>query len=181
MRVLAALTAVAIVVAVALIIALHSNGSAGPAVAHIGPTATTTSASSAGGATQNRAAAYSSCMRAHGVPSFPDPDAQGHLYLKVTKGGALDPSTPEFQAAAAACKSLAPVQNTSASNNTLQSQGLKYAACMRAHGVPNFPDPQPGSNGGFLITGVDPNSPQFQSAQQACQSLMPGGGPGAGQ
>jgi hypothetical protein len=61
---------------------------------------------------------------------------------------------------------------------------LKFAQCMRAHGVHNFPDPTQTGNGASLSVsgsadnGLDPNSPQFQSAQQACQSLLPQGGPG---
>jgi hypothetical protein len=51
---------------------------------------------------------------------------------------------------------------------------LKFAACMRSNGLPNFPDPI----NGFLSPppGVSPTSPQFQSAAQKCQSLMPNGG-----
>jgi hypothetical protein len=54
---------------------------------------------------------------------------------------------------------------------------LKFVACMRSHGVPDFPDPQ----GGRLLIGggkVDPNSPQFKSAMQACRTLLPGGAAG---
>jgi hypothetical protein len=50
---------------------------------------------------------------------------------------------------------------------------------MRAHGVPNFPDP--GSGGGIEIpdnSGIEPRSPAFRSAQSACFKLLPGGGPG---
>ena len=57
---------------------------------------------------------------------------------------------------------------------------LKFAACMRSHGVPNFPDPT--ATGGIQIqagSGVDPQSPSFQSAQKSCFKLLPGGGPGA--
>jgi hypothetical protein len=56
------------------------------------------------------------------------------------------------------------------------STALKFAQCMRSHGVPNFPDPQ--VSGGHVTmqlspsSGIDPNSPAFQSAQQACQSLI---------
>jgi hypothetical protein len=48
---------------------------------------------------------------------------------------------------------------------------------MRAHGVPNFPDP---SGGGGLNIGPDinPFSPSFKAAQATCGKLMPGGGPG---
>jgi hypothetical protein len=177
----ALLVVLAVVAGLAAFLASRSSSSAGPGVAHLGATPTSTGPSSSqGGSTQNRAAAYSVCMRSHGVPSFPDPDAQGRLYFKITKGGPLDPNAPSFQAAQQACKSLAPSQNTSASNSQFQSQALKFAACMRSNGVPNFPDPK-GGNGTFMITGVNPNSPQFQSAMQACRSLMPGGGPGPGQ
>ena len=51
---------------------------------------------------------------------------------------------------------------------------------MRAHGVPNFPDPSGG--GGIHIqvgSGIDPQSPAFQAAQTACAKLLPGGGPGS--
>lgn len=51
---------------------------------------------------------------------------------------------------------------------------------MRAHGVPNFPDPL-SSGGGIRFnvgSGMNPRSPAFQSAQNACAKLLPGGGPG---
>ncbi|HTU77889.1 MAG TPA: hypothetical protein VMF09_03945 [Solirubrobacteraceae bacterium] len=56
--------------------------------------------------------------------------------------------------------------------------GLDFAKCMRASGVPNFPDPSGG--GGFFLhpgAGVDPSSPAFKTAQAKCHKLMPGGGP----
>jgi hypothetical protein len=177
----AALVGLALVAGVAAFVATRPSSPTSPGVAHLGPTPTPTGqTTSQSGSTQTRAAAYSSCMRSHGVPSFPDPDSKGRLYFKVTKGGALDPSSPQFQAAMQACKSLAPSQNTTATNPQFASQALKFAACMRSHGVPKFPDPKT-SNGGFMITGINPNSPQFQAAMQACRSLMPGGGPGPGQ
>jgi hypothetical protein len=55
---------------------------------------------------------------------------------------------------------------------------LKFANCMRSHGVPNFPDP--GSGRGIDISpgsGIDPASPAYQSAQSGCKKLLPGGGP----
>jgi hypothetical protein len=69
-------------------------------------------------------------------------------------------------------------------------QALKFAQCMRAHGV-NMPDPQ-ASGGGIKMTmkagsgrsdgaGIDPKSPAFQRAQKACGQFLPAGkgGPGA--
>lgn len=58
---------------------------------------------------------------------------------------------------------------------------LKFARCMRTHGVPNFPDPST-AGGGIKIqlgSGLKPFSPAFQAAQKACRRLLPGGGPGA--
>ena len=61
---------------------------------------------------------------------------------------------------------------TSAEKAAANAAALKYATCMRSHGVPNFPDP----NGQGLIqvnaTGsLDASSPQFQKAETACNSL----------
>ena len=56
-------------------------------------------------ATANAAALkYATCMRSNGVPDFPDPNGQGLIQVNAT--GALEPSSPQFQKAVAACKSL---------------------------------------------------------------------------
>jgi hypothetical protein len=52
---------------------------------------------------------------------------------------------------------------------------------MRSHGIKDFPDPD--SQGGIKITGgpgsdLNPNNPQFNSADQACQHFR--GGPAGG-
>jgi hypothetical protein len=49
------------------------------------------------------------------------------------------------------------------------SSGIRFADCMRAHGVTNFPDP--GASREIPVT----RSPAFQSAQKACQHLLAGG------
>lgn len=62
------------------------------------------------------------------------------------------------------------------SAESVQSQGLRYAACMRAHGEPNFPDPS--SSGGIKIqlsSGVDPGS-QYKAAANACKAFLPSAG-----
>jgi hypothetical protein len=58
----------------------------------------------------------------------------------------------------------------------LQQDALKYARCMRAGGVPDFPDPMPG--GGFEFhpgAGIDRSSPAFRAAQEKCAKFMAGG------
>lgn len=56
---------------------------------------------------------------------------------------------------------------------------LAFAKCMRADGVPNFPDPHTGGGPVFDTTGIDPSTPAFQTAQAKCQKLIGGtvGGP----
>ena len=129
--------------------------------------------------------AYSQCMRAHGITDFPDPQSGPgggfELQIRVQPGSDLDPNSPKFQAAQAACQSLMPAPKpgqAGQNNQQLQVQALQFSQCMRSHGVPNFPDPK-FSGGGVTIgggpgSGIDPNSPTFLAAQQACQSLLPG-------
>jgi hypothetical protein len=124
-------------------------------------------------------AQFASCMRTHGEPNFPDPDAQGNLTINPSSG--IDPSSSRFQAAQHACAKYLPNGGqppSPAQQAKMQQQALKFSACMRAHGVPKFPDPQFG-NGKIGIridpsSGIDPRSPQFQAAQKACASELPG-------
>ena len=50
---------------------------------------------------------------------------------------------------------------------------LEFARCMRAHGVSNFPDPRAGSGGIQIPDNLNPQSPSFRSAQQACKQFLP--------
>lgn len=59
----------------------------------------------------------------------------------------------------------------------IATDAYKYSACMRAHGVANFPDPKVShSDGGtqVAIRAIGPgNSPQYNAAQQACRGILP--------
>ncbi len=117
-----------------------------------------------------QALAYTRCMRAHGDPGFPDPNSQGLF---------PHPAGPQYQSASRACGYLLPNQPlTAAQKQEHVRQALKFAACMRSHGVPGFPDPtivQGGTAVGFNPPrGVDRNSPQFQAAARACRRFEPG-------
>ena len=78
-----------------------------------------------------------------------------------------------------------PGSSSSQDNAAANSQGLRFAACMRSHGVPNFPDPTGGQidlrvqqspNGTTLLNGVQVNGPAFKGAMKSCQSYLPNGG-----
>ena len=117
-------------------------------------------------------AAFADCMRSHGVPDFPAPDIQGAALISAKSG--VDPNSPRFQSAEKACGSLMPGP-TPAEVAKEQSQALSYSACMRAHGVPSFPDPViSGGNIGLVPRGIDRSSPHFLLAQKACQGDRPG-------
>ncbi|HEY4850974.1 MAG TPA: hypothetical protein VII22_09260 [Streptosporangiaceae bacterium] len=152
-------------------------------------------ASATGGSTREQAAlAYARCMRSHGVPGFPDPDSNGNFHLGnnqqgggskgsgSSSGGSQESNSVSSQETAAnqVCNHLLNVgtQLDAAQTQHALRQLVKYAQCMRAHGVPNFRDPHTTNGGigvpsgfGFDMTGIDMHSPQFQSAEQACQSL----------
>jgi len=123
-------------------------------------------------------------MRAHGVPNFPDPGSNGQL-----NGNGIDTKSPQVRSAAGDCQSMLPGGNPAAQVGQARALALRFSRCMRAHGVPNFPDPSVQSNGsGVAVTirmkagsgGIDPHSPQFQAAQQACRSILPKPGKNAG-
>jgi hypothetical protein len=59
--------------------------------------------------------------------------------------------------------------------STPYAKALAYSQCMRANGVPRFPDPSTSGGGvGFDLSQSILSSPQFSSAKQACQSQAPG-------
>ena len=85
---------------------------------------------------REKAVRFAECVRAHGVPHFPDPDASGNFNFGV------DVSAAVFTAAVNACKALQPPGSLSSQRSTAQqSAALRFAACIRTHGVPDFPDP----------------------------------------
>jgi hypothetical protein len=49
--------------------------------------------------------AFAKCMRKHGVPSFPDPDSQGHFHQSSLREA--DPYSSLFQTATETCRPLA--------------------------------------------------------------------------
>ena len=59
------------------------------------------------------------------------------------------------------------------SQSQFLSEEVTWAQCIRAHGVPSFPDP--GSNGAFDSGRWDPDSPAFKAASAACKAVEPNG------
>lgn len=187
-----------LVLVLVLVVAAGCGGGASPPVASLGDSATTTtsgggdpagssssSGNGAGGAQSLEIAGgnplkFSQCMRAHGVSNFPDPNGQGVIHLDPNSG--IDTSSSTFRSAAQACRRLVPgghLTPSPAQQAKFRREALAFSACMRKHGVPDFPDPT-FTNGSLTVkitaqpgSDLNPNSPTFQAAQQACQGLLP--------
>jgi hypothetical protein len=168
-------------VAASLLAAGCGGGSKTPGVANIGTSTNDDSSASGGsngdGTKGKNGAAFSACMRSHGIRNFPDPSTEGGLEINPSMG--IDPTSPRFKTAAKACQKLLDIKPPSAAERAkMQEQALKYSACMRAHGVPKFPDPTFSGGGAQLkidsSSGIDQNSPAFKAAEKACQDVLPG-------
>jgi hypothetical protein len=64
-----------------------------------------------------------------------------------------------------------------AGGSSSSPSAVAFSACMRSHGVPNYPDPDSHgqlAKGDAQLFGV--SAALFQSAQRACQSVLPTGG-----
>jgi hypothetical protein len=98
-------------------------------------------------ANQEKAVKFAECMRENGVSEFPDPDASGRLTIDgVLNGSSIDPNSSSWKGAVAACKDLQPPGFTGGGERSADQQdaALKFAECIRANGVPDFPDPARG-------------------------------------
>lgn len=72
--------------------------------------------------------------------------------------------------------------SSSGQSEPTEAQLLKYAGCMRAHGIRDLPDPVPSPLGGYDFhvhitpgSDLDPRSPRYESADEACQKSLPPG------
>ena len=153
-------------VSLGLLAAGCGSGSKAPSVASVGTAKTATPASPPHSARQS-AILFDSCIRAHGVANFPD-SAVSAIGNQVTLHvpGYLK-GEPQFQAALQACRKDLLGGSRPATKHVNTQEQLKFAECMRSHGITDFPDPMAG--GGWDLPG-DTDSPQFDAAAHACQT-----------
>jgi hypothetical protein len=122
----------------------------------------------------NSGVKFARCMRAHGIASFPDPGAGGPQETPVS-------SSPAFVAAQKACGGGPGGPGQVHPTEAQRQHAFTFAKCMRAHGVPNFPDPTysiPSNPSTAVIAlrgmvfvfppGVDPGSPAFRQSASDC-------------
>jgi hypothetical protein len=96
---------------------------------------------------------------------------------------ALVAAVAVFSLLAAGCGSgggsprVASVASTTSPAKTAQTGALAYSACMRSHGLPNFPDPD--SQGNFpSLPALGVSKQTWAPADIACKHLLPNGGSG---
>jgi hypothetical protein len=156
---------------VAAVLALLVAGSTAAACGSANPPP-----SSATGST-NVALVAARCMRAHGVPNFPDPGRKGGMTVLFSPGsatptiGGVTFSGPAFQAAAKICKPLGnPGPGPPPIGEQQRRALLAFANCMRRHGIA-YADPSFPAGGGVFgggTSGQDRNSPATKQAVAAC-------------
>jgi hypothetical protein len=120
---------------------------------------------------QDKTVKFAECMRASGVPHFPDANAKGEFVFGI------DVTPAVWARAVNACKALQPPGTLSAKRTPQQqTASLRFAQCMRENGVKDFPDP---ANGEPLInTYRIPSSATsggmtiLNAAVQKCHSVL---------
>jgi hypothetical protein len=129
------------------------------------PSTSSSGSSTAGGpSTSASVVGFSRCMRSHGVPRFPDP-VTGDGRLPKISPDILGVSSSQFNAADRSCRHLLPTTGGTSMDSASVEQcivagvclpsvtqrllnvELRYARCMRSHGVPNWPDPTTNPHG----------------------------------
>jgi len=163
------------VVPLALLAAGCGGGGGSSGVANLAAS-TTSAATSQGGLV-----AYSSCMRAHGVRNFPDPDSTGGIPKSAIL--ALNISKARMQVAGTACGYLVPASGLAPPPSAQQirtkiADALSFAKCMRSHGVARFPDPT--AEGQLTVEmvqsqGIDVRSPAVLRIVETCLPASHGG------
>jgi hypothetical protein len=131
-----------VALALVALICLISAGCGSSAPSETGTASSSGSASSTGTASnkkatdQGNAVKFAECIRGHGVPHFPDPDAKGEFVFGI------DVSPAVWQKAVNACKDLQPPGALSGKRSPKQqTDAIRFAGCVRKNGVKDFPDP----------------------------------------
>jgi hypothetical protein len=125
---------------------------------------------------------FAQCMRDNGIENWPDPQAPEGGESGSAAGGPARVLAPEgadpaeVQAAMEHCQQYMPNGGDAPDTPPDNSAMLAFAQCMRENGLPDFPDPPAGGGNMGVTTDVDPDSPEFRAAFEACREILSGGG-----
>jgi hypothetical protein len=110
--------------------------------------------------------------------------SSGVLLLAGCGGGSSSPGVAHLSSSTSggSAANTGGRSSTPESSASTRQRMVAYSQCMRSHGVPEFPEPTEGrllirpGNHNVHVTGVNPQSSQFQAAQKVCGKLLPNGG-----
>ena len=182
--------------------ACGSGGEAGDGVASLEATEPVAGAPEADDAVVDQEQAmldFSACMRDNGIEiDDPTVDAEGNLQFGGFRGAAQDPEADRdlirgaFDTCQEHLEGIALGRGEGIDPTELQDTLLEYASCMRDNGY-DMDDPdlsafgpgaggerEPGEGGGRPFGDIDFDDPDFIIAQEVCQDILGGFGPGSG-
>jgi hypothetical protein len=119
------------------------------------------------------------CARTHGAPNFPDPtiDSQGRATFPP---GTQTPSDATKQACQSIYNRLPAAARATGSAPDIAME-IKFAQCMRTHGLTDWPDPD--ANGDFPLPAdlqttykSGPVWDRIKAGWDACRAFNPSGG-----
>jgi len=130
------------------------------------------------------------CIRENGVPTFPDPTVDnGQLVLPDDAKTQMEAtySKDVLDQAQHACQSLmdqlpdSAIRDSNGDENMPGPQDVdalrQFAACVRQHGIPEWPDPK--ADGTFPVAGTplanEGKSPRMVAAMKECHQYWDGG------
>jgi hypothetical protein len=114
--------------------------------------------------------AFAACLRAHGLDvADPEVDDQGEPHF----ASGVDLSTVVTPAIQQACSpTIAAVTANKAAKSYAFDSLVAHAACLRQHGLPNYPDPDPNAIEQRLAPGYSKADPTVNAAIIACAPLL---------
>jgi hypothetical protein len=114
---------------------------------------------------------WAACMRSHGDPDQVDPTVDATKVIQITLAGndGLGGENGVCGSYLSAAETALGGGTSSASSS--EATALKFAQCMRANGVPTYPDPTGTVNQAIHASSasdLNPANPTFQAASTLC-------------
>lgn len=181
-QVRARLLAVSGSVVSALLLASCGGSDSDGGVASVDPAAASEASDASGDVTvtEEEMLAYTECLRDQGIEiGDPRVDANGNVgFGDIDHSRIGDPAFREqMQTAMETCgEPPGGAGHRGGPDSTeFQDTVLEFAQCMRDNGYEDFPDPDFSDEamaGGGIFGDIDPDSPEFQEANEACADIL---------